>query len=87
MLGCRELEAHPLQHAVGLRELDLVVLHDLDAVAARIAEVEPGARQDLGPCLLEREPRSNRATNWSPISRNAASGSLRSTAVGWNKSV
>ncbi len=34
--------------------------------------------------LLFARPRSNRATNWSPISRNAASSSLRSTAVGWN---
>src|SRR5437763_10129071 len=53
--GLSELEAHPREHAIRLRELDLVVLHDLDAVAARIAEVEAGPKQ-LDTGLLESLP-------------------------------
>src|SRR5437763_9206631 len=53
--GLPELEAHPREHAIRLRELDLVVLHDLDAVAARIAEVEARPKH-LDTGLLERIP-------------------------------
>ena len=37
----------PLQHGRRLRELDVAVVDDLDAVSPRIAEVEPAAGQDL----------------------------------------
>ena len=46
-LGLLVLEAHAAQHLVPLAELDLVVLHDLDAVAERIEEVEASAGEDL----------------------------------------
>ncbi len=39
-LGLAELETHGLQHSFCLREHDLVVLHDLDAVSERVEEVE-----------------------------------------------
>src|SRR5437773_4157618 len=39
-LRLAQLETHPAEHRVGLRELHLVVLHDLHVVAPRIAEVE-----------------------------------------------
>jgi len=52
-----ELEIHTGENPVGLRELDLVVLHDLDDVPTRIAEVEAAARQDVHSGLLERVPR------------------------------
>ena len=42
-------EAQRLQHLRRLQELDLVVLHDLHAIAERIAEVEPGPRQQVDP--------------------------------------
>ena len=104
-LGLAELQLHAPAAPVGLRELDLVVLDDLDTVAGRVAEVEAMAGQDLDAVLLERrraaalssttspkcgsssrEPRSKSARNWSPISRNAASCSLRSTEVGSKRS-
>ena len=54
LLGLAQLEAHSAEDAGGLRELDLVVLHDLDAVAARVANVEEAARKHLDSCFLER---------------------------------
>src|SRR3954463_9212796 len=103
--GLSELEAHPREHAIRLRELNLVVLHDLDVVAARIAEVEPRA-QHLDTGLLERipdrllvvddEPEVRFLCPWTAFEQGeelvsqlqeAACGSLRSTAVGWNRSV
>ena len=56
LLGLAELEPHPGEDAVGLRELDLVVLHKLDAVPARVAEVEETSWQKLDPCFLECPP-------------------------------
>ncbi len=47
-----ELEPHALQHGPGLRELHVRVLHDLDAVAPGIAEVEAAAAEQLDACLL-----------------------------------
>ena len=47
----------PARIAVGLGELDLVVLHDLDTVAARVANVEEAARKHLDACFLERAAR------------------------------
>src|SRR5581483_135319 len=52
-----ELEAHSGEDAIGLRELDLVVLHDLDAIAARVANVEERARKHLDARFLERASR------------------------------
>ena len=43
----------PCEDAIGLAELDLVVLHELDAVAARVADVEEATRQDLHAGCLE----------------------------------
>src|SRR6185503_1293768 len=57
LLGLAELEAHAFEDAIRLRELDLVVLHDLQAVAARVADVEEPARQDLDAGFLERAAR------------------------------
>ena len=54
LLGLAQLEAHPRKDAIGLGELDLVVLHDLDPVAARVANVEEAARKEFDSCLLER---------------------------------
>jgi hypothetical protein len=54
LLGLREVEIHPLEDPICLRELDLVVLHDLDEVPARVAEVEASAGEDLDARLLER---------------------------------
>src|SRR4051794_38177518 len=48
-----DLEAHRLQHGRRLRELHLVVLHDLNEIAPGIAEVEPPTGQDLGISRLE----------------------------------
>src|SRR5439155_27344867 len=56
-LRLAELETHPAEHRVGLRELHLVVLHDLHVVAPRIAEVEAAAEGDLGAGLFQRPPR------------------------------
>ena len=53
-LRLSELEAHAAQHLRCLRELHLVVLHDLHVVAPGIEEVEPSARQDLGARGFER---------------------------------
>jgi hypothetical protein len=64
-----ELEAHAVEHALGLRELDLVVLHDLDAVSARVAEVEPRAREDLDSGFLERTPRVLLVVDDEPVMR------------------
>src|SRR5215210_6463429 len=50
-------EPHPAEHGVGLRELDLVVLHDLHAVAPGIDEAQAARRHDLGAGLLERTAR------------------------------
>ena len=45
VLGLLEaVEAHPAQHRLGLGELDLAVLDDLDVVAPRVAELEAAAR-------------------------------------------
>src|SRR3954468_4156254 len=56
-LGLAEFaEAHPAQHLVALRELDLVVLNDLYAIAPRVAKVESAARQHRHPRLPERAP-------------------------------
>ena len=48
------VEAHAVQDRRRLRELDVSVLDDLDAVAPRVSEVEPPPRQDLGAGLLQR---------------------------------
>jgi hypothetical protein len=45
-----ERELHLLEHLARLREADLVVLHDLDAVAPR---VEEASWQDLDTCGLQ----------------------------------
>ena len=47
----------PRKHLVALAELDLVVLHDLDAVAKRIDEIEAAAGEDLDACCFERASR------------------------------
>src|SRR3954447_2421025 len=47
-VGLAELEAHPGQDLLGLGELDLVVLDNLDAVAVGVEKVEAAAGQDLG---------------------------------------
>src|SRR6516164_9564307 len=52
-----KLEAHPAEDALGLRELHLVVLDDLDEVAPRIEEVEATAGTDLDAGSLERAAR------------------------------
>src|SRR5690242_6835969 len=54
--GLSQLEAHSLEHALALAELDLVVLDDLDAVATRVADVEEAARESSQACILERAP-------------------------------
>ena len=52
-----ELEPHPPQDPLGLRELHLVVLDDLDEVAPGVEEVEPAARADLHAGGFESAPR------------------------------
>src|SRR3954452_11134837 len=52
-------EAHRREDVIWLGELHLVVLHDLDAVARRIAEVEPTARQDVDARGLQRGARGS----------------------------
>src|ERR687887_1209084 len=53
--GClRQLERHRAQHLRALRELDLVVLHDLEQVAERVAGVQEAAGLDLGAGVLQR---------------------------------
>ena len=47
----------PRSTSARLRELDLVVLDDLDAVAVGVEEVETPAREDLGAGRGERAPR------------------------------
>src|SRR6476659_10287354 len=47
-------EAHRSEDVVCLGELDLVVLHDLHAIAGRVAEVEPVAGPDLDARVLKR---------------------------------
>ena len=44
----------PRRTSLGLAELDVPVVHDLDAVSPRVAEVQPAAGEDLGAGLLER---------------------------------
>src|SRR5438046_3560478 len=55
-LGLAQGEAHAAQDVLRLRELDLVVLHDLDMVAPGISEVEAAAGEDLRARGLERAP-------------------------------
>src|ERR1700720_988162 len=43
-----ELEAHAAHDVRGLRELDIVVLDDLDAVAPRVEKIEEWALDHLG---------------------------------------
>src|SRR3954469_20527839 len=50
-------QAHRREDVSWLGELHLVVLDDLDAVARRIAEVEPTTRQDVDARGLERGAR------------------------------
>src|SRR5215469_17410247 len=57
LLGLAELEAHSVEDSIRLRELDLVVLHDLNAIAARVANVEEAARKDVHAGFLERTAR------------------------------
>jgi len=54
--SCRA-RAPSLQDPLGPRELDLVVLDDLDVVAPWVEEVEPAARADLHAGGLESAPR------------------------------
>src|SRR5262249_25791701 len=54
LLGLREVEGDALEDAFGLRELDLVVLHELDQVPARISNVEEAPGEDLDTRALER---------------------------------
>src|SRR4051795_1568144 len=57
LLGLAESrEPHPAEHRLRLRELDLVVLHDLDVVAPRVDEAQAARRDDLGAGALERLP-------------------------------
>src|ERR1022692_67395 len=44
-------EAHTAQHVRGFAELDILVRHDLDAVAPRIAKVEKRSGQSLDACI------------------------------------
>ena len=55
--GLPEVELEAPQDRRRLRELHLVVLHDLDEVAPRIAKVETTAAEDLDSRRLERPPR------------------------------
>ena len=50
-------EAHRPQHGGRLLELDLVVLHDLHAVAERVAEVEPAGGEEVDRLGGEHAPR------------------------------
>jgi len=56
LFGLSERQAHAFEHPSGLGELDLVVLHDLDAVAERVTEFEATTGQDVGLRRLERAP-------------------------------
>ena len=58
LLRLPELEAHTGEDAIRLRELDLVVLHDLNSVPARIANVEEASRKHLHARF--REPATRR---------------------------
>ena len=55
-VGLPELEAHAAQYRSSLRELNLVVLHDLDEISPGVEEIEAPARQNLDAGRLERPP-------------------------------
>jgi hypothetical protein len=50
------LQAHAAQDVLGLRELDLSVLDDLDVVAPGVAEVHRASRLDVHAGLLQPAP-------------------------------
>ena len=47
-------QTHAAQDMRRLRELDVVIADDLDAVAPRVEEVQEAARQDLDACCCQR---------------------------------
>ena len=86
-LGLLDLDAHPGEHGRGLRELDVAVVDDLEAVAPGIAEVEAAPGEDLDAGRLERprgRPPCRRRPARSGGARPAPASASSAIAMNWS---
>jgi hypothetical protein len=75
------VEPHAAQHRLGLAELDLAVVDDLDEVAPGVVEAESAARADLDAGLLSARRTAALSSTTRPKWRCASGGCVRPSEI------